>query len=69
MRAAGWGVAGGGGALRRSPPPCPVGCRPAILCLRRAPLGYTRAVGVGVARSPVGRQWVSAAGGGEGGGE
>ena len=61
---------GGGGA---PPPPRPVGRRPAICCLRRAPQGYTRDVGVvgrprGVGRGPVGRQWVSAAGGGGGGG-
>ena len=35
---AGWGVGG--------PPPRPVGCRPAFCCPRRAPPGYTRAVGV-----------------------
>ena len=40
------GSEGEAGPLRRSPPPCPVGCRPAILCLRRAPQGYTRAGGV-----------------------
>ena len=36
-------VGGGGGA---PPPPRPVGRPPAIRCLRRAPPGYTRAVGV-----------------------
>ena len=41
------GAEGGeGGPLRRPLPPRLVGCRPAILCLRRAPPGYTRAVGV-----------------------
>ena len=49
------GGAGGGGALCRPPPRRPVGCRPAILCLRHAPPGYTRAVGV--ASGP----WVSGA--------
>ena len=64
----------GEGALRRPPPPRPIWCRPAILRLRRAPPGYTRAVGV------AGRPWASGAarsaangsvrrGGGEGGGE
>ena len=46
-----------GGPRRRSSPPCPVGWpvapAPATLCLRRAPLGYTRAVGV------AGRPWAS----------
>ena len=37
-RGGGWGAA--------PPPPRPVGRRPAIRCLRRAPPGYTRAVGV-----------------------
>ena len=38
------------------------------LCLRRAPLGYTRAVRVAgrLRSSAVGRQWASVAGGGEG---
>ena len=70
----GSGGGGEGGPLRRPPPPRPVGCQPAILCLRRAPAGYTRSVGVagrswaavGVGRGPFGRQWVSAAGGGGG---
>ena len=63
---------GGGGPLRRPPPPRPVGRRSAIRCLRRAPSGYTRAVGV------AGRPWASGAArsaangsvqqGGEGGG-
>ena len=38
------GGSGGGGP--GGPPPRPVGHRPAIRCLRRAPPGYTRAVGV-----------------------
>ena len=47
----GGGSGGGGGGwmgglLRRPPPPRPVRCQPAIRCLRRAPPGYTRAVGV-----------------------
>ena len=46
---------GEGGALRRPPPPRPVGRWPATLCLRRAPPGYTRAVGV------AGQPWVSGA--------
>ena len=37
---------GEGGPFRCPPPPCPVGCRPVLLGLRRAPPGYTRAVGV-----------------------
>ena len=37
---------GEGGPLCRPTPPRPVGCRPAIPCLRCAPPGYTRAVGV-----------------------
>ena len=43
-----WGGAeqGGGGGGAAPPPPSPVGRRPAICCLRRAPPGYTRAVGV-----------------------
>ena len=70
-----WGGERGGGVggpLRRPPPPRPVGRRPAIRCLRRAPPGYTRAVGV------AGRPWASGAArsaangsvrrGGEGGG-
>ena len=51
------GEGGGGGARRRSWPPCPVGwpvaLAPVTLCLQRAPLGYTRAVGV------AGRPWAS----------
>ena len=46
LRPAGRRERRGGGPLRRSPPSCPVGCRPAIICPRRAPLGYTRALGV-----------------------
>ena len=44
----GGGERGGGlgGPPRRPPPPRPIGCRPAIRCLRRAPPGYTLAVGV-----------------------
>ena len=37
---------GGGDGGAAPPPPRPVGCRPAICCLWRAPPGYTRAVGV-----------------------
>ena len=78
LRLAGRGgsVGGGeGGPLRCSPPLWPVGWpvapAPVILCLRRAPPGYTCAFGgcraaVGVRRGPVGPQWVSVAGGGEG---
>ena len=44
----GGGAGGGGvgGPPPRPPPPHPVGRRPAIRCLRRAPPGHTRAVGV-----------------------
>ena len=42
----GGGRGGGGGPPHRPPPPRHVGRRPAIRCLRRAPPGYTRAVGV-----------------------
>ena len=49
------GGGGGGGPLCRPPPPRPVVCRPAILSLRRAPPGYSRAVGV------AGRPWASGA--------
>ena len=44
----GGGSRGGGlgGPPHRPPPPHPVGRRPDIRCLRRAPPGYTRAVGV-----------------------
>ena len=42
-----WGLGAGGGVGGPLPrPPCPVGRRPAIRCLRRAPPGYTRALGV-----------------------
>ena len=52
----GGGAGGGvGGPLRRPPPPRPVGRRPATRCLRRAPPGYTRALGV------AGRPWASGA--------
>ena len=40
------GGAGGGGGGAAPPPPRPVGRRPAFRCPRRAPPGYTRAVGV-----------------------
>ena len=43
LRSWGGGAEGGGVAPQ---PPRPVGRRPAIRCLRRAPPGYTRAVGV-----------------------
>ena len=70
---AGGGERGGGGAEgAATPPPRPVGRRPAICCLRRAPPGYTRAVGV--ARRPGASGAVRSAangsvrqGGGEGG--
>ena len=74
---AGGGERGGGGVggpLRRFPPPRPVRRPPAICCLRRAPPGYTRAVGVagrprasGAARSAANGS-VRREGGGEGGG-
>ena len=41
-----WGRCGGGGGGGAPPPPRPVGRRPAFRCPRRAPPGYTRAVGV-----------------------
>ena len=68
----GGGRGGGlGGPPRRSPPPRPVGRRPAIRCLRRAPPGVYSCRGgcraaAGVKRGLVGRQGVSAAGGGGG---
>ena len=43
---AGGGERGGGGPPHRPLLPRPVGRRPDIRCLRRAPPGYTRAVGV-----------------------
>ena len=49
------GVGGEAGLLHRSSCPCPIGYWPGILCLWRAPPGYTRAVGV--ARQP----WASGA--------
>ena len=69
----GGGSGGGGGAPHRPPPPRPVQRRPAIRCCRRAPPGVYSCRGgcraaAGVRRDPVGRQWVSAAGGGRGGG-
>ena len=63
---------GGGGAA--PPPPRPVRRRPAIGCLRRAPPGYTRAVGVAGRPRASGAAWSAAngsmrrGGGGEGGG-
>ena len=46
--AGGGGVGGGAAPPPPNPPsPRPVGRRPAICCLRRAPTGYTPAVGVG----------------------
>ena len=42
----GGGAGGGGGGGAAPPPPRPVGRRPAVRCVRRAPLGCTRAVGV-----------------------
>ena len=69
---AGGGSGGGGGGA--PPPPRPVGRRPAIRCLRRAPPGYNRAVGVagrprasGAVRSAANGS-VRWGGGGEGGG-
>ena len=72
-----WGGGAGGGV--GGPPhhplsPRPIGCRPAICCLWRAPPGYTRAVGVagwprasGAAQSAA-NGTVRRGGGGEGGG-
>ena len=67
----GSGGGGLGGPLCRPPPPRPDGRRPAIRCLRHAPPGVYSCrggcrVAAGVGRSPVGRQWVSAARGGGG---
>ena len=67
------GEPGGGRPLRYSPPPCPVRCRPVMLLPPAHPPGLYSCCGgcwaaVGVGRGPVGRQWVSAAGGGRGGG-
>ena len=70
----GRGSTGGGGEGAASPPPRPVGRRPAIRCHRRAPPGCTRAVGVTGGRGrrarsgrpPTGQ--CSGGGGGEGGG-
>ena len=71
-QAVGGSGGGVGGAAPPPPAPRPVGRRPAIRCLRRAPPGYTRAVGV------AGWPWASGAArsaangsvrrGGEGGG-
>ena len=41
-----WGGCGGGGGRAAPPPPRPVRRQPAFRCPRRAPPGYTRAVGV-----------------------
>ena len=67
--------AGGGGAGAAPPPPRPVGRRPAFLCPRRAPPGYTRAVGVvgrprasGAVRSAADGSVRQGGGGGRGGG-
>ena len=71
-----WGGCGGGegGAAPPSPPP-PVGRRPAFRCPRRAPPGYTPAVGVagrprasGAVRAAADRSVRRGGGGGEGGG-
>ena len=70
-----WGGCGGGGWGGRPPgPPAPVGRRPAFRCSRRAPLGYTRVLGVagrprasGAVRSAADGS-VRRRGGGEGGG-
>ena len=75
LKLGGGSVGGGlGGPLCRPPPPRHVGRRPAIRCLRRAPPGYTRAVGVagrprasGAARSAANGS-VRRGGGGGGGG-
>ena len=71
---AGGGGSGGGDGGAAPPPPRPVGLRPAIRCLQRAPPGYTRAVGVagrprasGAARSAANGS-VRRGGGVEGGG-
>ena len=72
------GERGGGGEMggppHRPPSPRPVGRRPAICCLRRAPPGYTRAVGVagrprvsGAARSAANGSLRRGGGGGGGG--
>ena len=77
-QAGGGGVRGGGGGEGGPPSrplsPRPVGRRPAICCLRRAPPGYTRAVGVagrprasGAARLAANGS-VRRGGGGQGGG-
>ena len=67
------GGGGSGGPPHHPPPPRPVGRRPAIRCLRRAPPGYTRVVGVagrprasGAARSAANGS-VRRGGGGSGG--
>ena len=69
-----WGGCGGGGGGAAPLPPRPVGRRPAFRCPRRAPPGYTRAVGVagwprasGAVRSAADGS-VRRGGGGEGGG-
>ena len=70
-----WGGGAGRGGLGGPPPrpPTPVGRRPAIRCLGRAPPGIYSCRGgcraaAGVRRGPVGRQRVSAVVGGEEGG-
>ena len=70
----GGGGGGGGAGGAAPPPPHPVRRRPAIGCLRRAPLGYTRAVGVagrprasGAVQSAANRS-VQRGGGAKGGG-
>ena len=57
-----WGGGAGGGGGGASPPPRPVGRRPAIRCLRRAPPGYTRAVGVAGRPRASGAAWLAANG-------
>ena len=64
----------GGGVGAACPPPRPVGRRPAFRCPRRAPHGYTRAVGVagrprasGAVRSAADRSVRQGRGGGRGG--
>ena len=73
-----WGGCGGGGGDGGAapPPPRPVGRRPAFRCPRRAPPGYTRAVGVagrprasGAVRSAADGSVRRGGGGGEGGGD
>ena len=56
------GGGGGGGLPQRPPSPRPVGRRPAIRCLWRAPPGYTRAVGVAGWPRASGAAWSAANG-------